>query len=128
MPKERQIQWTLCALGGSLGRTSPAQGSREMPSDPFHQGFAQGFLSGKTLGGLGRPWAAQGNFRKKPWAALGRIFFDRIFFLLNTVIEDFWNTALGTRAAPDVVARSGWETQSTRAGGQDDGSYANSLK
>ena len=62
------------ALGGSLGRTSPAQGSLETPSDPFHQGFAQGFLSGKALGGLGRPWAAQGKHQEKALGGLGRKF------------------------------------------------------
>ena len=66
IPKERQIQWTLCALGGSLGRTSPAQGSLETPSDPFHQGFAQGILSGKALGGLGRPKATSGKSLGRP--------------------------------------------------------------
>ena len=65
--KERHIQWTLFALGGDLGRTSLAQGSLETPSDPFHQGFAQGFLSGKALGGLGRPKATSGKSLGRPW-------------------------------------------------------------
>ena len=83
IPKERQIQWTLCALGGSLGRTSPAQGSLETPSDPFHQGFAQGFLSGKALGGLGRPKATSGKSLGRLWGH----FFHRFFSIKYTIME-----------------------------------------
>ena len=85
IPKERQIQWTLFALGGDLGRTSLAQGSLKTQRIHFTKAFAQGFLSGKALGGLGRPWAAQGKLQEKALGGLGRIFFDRNYFLLNIV-------------------------------------------
>ena len=74
IPKERQIQWTLFALGGDLGRTSLAQGSLKTQRIHFTKAFAQGFLSGKALGKPWAPWAAQGKLQEN---ALGDLF---IFF------------------------------------------------
>ena len=91
IPKERQIQWTLCALGGSLGRTSPAQGSLETPSDPFHQGFAQGFLSGKALGKPWAPWAAQGKLQENALGGLGDICFRSKSFSIRCCARLFPN-------------------------------------
>ena len=72
IPKERQIQWTLFALGGDLGRTSLAQGSLKTQRIHFTKAFAQGFLSGKALGKPWAPWAAQGKLQEKALGGLGR--------------------------------------------------------
>ena len=85
IPKERQIQWTLFALGGDLGRTSLAQGSLKTQRIHFTKAFAQGFLSGKALGGLGRPWAALGGPRQTSGKSLGRPWADFLLWNLFSV-------------------------------------------